>query len=278
MLIVLRGRAAPRRTRTTADRAGTEPSPPPSRPLPSPTTRCSGCRATALRAPRERRAARPQALGRALHRGARRSRRRARAARQGAGRARSARAQDARAGRWRRRARSRPPRTRRSATSCARRSASHREEVGRAERRLRELEVEASLAGVPAEWRRARARGRRRRDASATALRAADRLDPARRARQERERGRGERGREREVAGITDRLGDPPGMRSRAACPPRRRAASAPRTAPPRARARRSASGTTTNAAPTAPLVTASISDAAYTPMRPLSGHAAAAA
>jgi hypothetical protein len=28
-----------------------------------------------------------------------------------------------------------------------------REEVGRAERRLRELEVEASLAGVPAEWR-----------------------------------------------------------------------------------------------------------------------------
>jgi hypothetical protein len=30
-----------------------------------------------------------------------------------------------------------------------------REEVGRAERRLRELEVEASLAGVPAEWRAA---------------------------------------------------------------------------------------------------------------------------
>ncbi len=29
----------------------------------------------------------------------------------------------------------------------------YREEVGRAERRLRELEVEASLAGVPAEWR-----------------------------------------------------------------------------------------------------------------------------
>jgi chromosome segregation ATPase len=29
----------------------------------------------------------------------------------------------------------------------------HREEVGRAERRLRELEVEASLAGVPPEWR-----------------------------------------------------------------------------------------------------------------------------
>jgi hypothetical protein len=30
----------------------------------------------------------------------------------------------------------------------------YREEVERAERRLRELEVEASLAGVPAEWRR----------------------------------------------------------------------------------------------------------------------------
>ena len=30
-----------------------------------------------------------------------------------------------------------------------------REDVGRAERRLRELEVEASLAGVPAEWRAA---------------------------------------------------------------------------------------------------------------------------
>ena len=30
-----------------------------------------------------------------------------------------------------------------------------REEVGRAERRLRELEVEASLAGVPPEWRAA---------------------------------------------------------------------------------------------------------------------------
>jgi hypothetical protein len=29
----------------------------------------------------------------------------------------------------------------------------YREDVGRAERRLRELEVEASLAGVPAEWR-----------------------------------------------------------------------------------------------------------------------------
>ncbi len=29
-----------------------------------------------------------------------------------------------------------------------------REEIARAERRLRELEVEASLAGVPAEWRR----------------------------------------------------------------------------------------------------------------------------
>jgi hypothetical protein len=29
----------------------------------------------------------------------------------------------------------------------------YREEVGRAERRLRELEVEASLAGVPPEWR-----------------------------------------------------------------------------------------------------------------------------
>jgi hypothetical protein len=30
-----------------------------------------------------------------------------------------------------------------------------REDIARAERRLRELEVEASLAGVPAEWRRA---------------------------------------------------------------------------------------------------------------------------
>jgi hypothetical protein len=30
----------------------------------------------------------------------------------------------------------------------------YREEVGRAERRLRELEVEASLAGVPAEWQK----------------------------------------------------------------------------------------------------------------------------
>jgi hypothetical protein len=30
----------------------------------------------------------------------------------------------------------------------------HREEVGRAERRLRELEVEASLAGVPPEWQK----------------------------------------------------------------------------------------------------------------------------
>ena len=29
----------------------------------------------------------------------------------------------------------------------------YREDVGRAERRLRELEVEASLAGVPPEWR-----------------------------------------------------------------------------------------------------------------------------
>jgi hypothetical protein len=29
----------------------------------------------------------------------------------------------------------------------------YREDVGRAERRLRELEVEASLAGVPVEWR-----------------------------------------------------------------------------------------------------------------------------
>jgi hypothetical protein len=29
----------------------------------------------------------------------------------------------------------------------------YREDVGRAERRLRELEVEASIAGVPAEWR-----------------------------------------------------------------------------------------------------------------------------
>src|SRR5262249_21133275 len=29
----------------------------------------------------------------------------------------------------------------------------YREDIGRAERRLRELEVEASLAGVPAEWR-----------------------------------------------------------------------------------------------------------------------------
>ncbi len=29
----------------------------------------------------------------------------------------------------------------------------HREDVGRAERRLRELEVEASLAGVPSDWR-----------------------------------------------------------------------------------------------------------------------------
>jgi hypothetical protein len=29
----------------------------------------------------------------------------------------------------------------------------YREDVGRNERRLRELEVEASLAGVPAEWR-----------------------------------------------------------------------------------------------------------------------------
>src|SRR5262245_27076922 len=29
----------------------------------------------------------------------------------------------------------------------------YREEVGRAERRLRELEVEASIAGVPPEWR-----------------------------------------------------------------------------------------------------------------------------
>ncbi len=31
----------------------------------------------------------------------------------------------------------------------------YREEVGRAERRLRDLEVEASLAGVPPEWQKA---------------------------------------------------------------------------------------------------------------------------
>ena len=45
------------------------------------------------------------------------------------------------------------------------------------------------------------------------------RLDPARRAREERERGQRERGGEREVAGIADRLGDPARCASRAACP-----------------------------------------------------------
>ena len=43
----------------------------------------------------------------------------------------------------------------------------YREDVGRAERRLRELEVEASLAGVPAEWRQP---GARRRGAGTSAI------------------------------------------------------------------------------------------------------------
>ena len=86
-----------------------------------------------------------------------------------------------------------------------------REEVGRAERRLRELEVEASLAGVPAEWRGPvqRADAAPATSANSARLAACDGRSSAPRARGS-ERGQREGGGEREVAGVADRLGDPP--------------------------------------------------------------------